>query len=427
MYLMQNAIRPYPWGSRTAIATLLGEPASDEPQAEMWVGAHPGDPSHLHTGVGDPSAASTSLLDYIQQDPSRAVGGAVAAEFGDVLPFLLKLLAADAPLSLQVHPTAEQARAGFADEEARGIPVDAGHRNYKDPFPKPEMIVALTEFVALAGFRDTAQTVRLLEALQVPSATALADTLRKQPGADGLAELVPAILAMPADKLTAALDEIIGACRTAAERDGEFAAEFRTVVEIADRYPSDAGVIVVLLLNRVVLQPGEAIYLGAGNMHAYLSGLGVEIMACSDNVLRGGLTPKHVDIDELTRILDYTPGGMQRVKPARVGPLEVDFRTPTSEFALSRLTLKPGDEQMIDHAGPQVLLATEGEITVSDLKDGTITLTPGSSVFIPATPGRVWISGSGTVFRARDGLGIPQKAAVAAAPAEDAVPAVASS
>ena len=426
MYLMQNAIRPYPWGSRTAIATLLGEPASDEPQAEMWVGAHPGDPSHLHTGVGEAAATPTSLLDFIRENPSRAVGGAVAAEFGEVLPFLLKLLAADAPLSLQVHPTAEQARAGFADEEARGIPIDAGHRNYKDPFPKPEMIVALTEFVALAGFRDTAETVRLLDALQVPSATALADTLRTQPGADGLAELVPAVLAMPADELDTALTEILRACRTVAERDGEFAAEYRTVVEIADRYPADAGVIVVLLLNRVVLQPGEAIYLGAGNMHAYLSGLGVEIMACSDNVLRGGLTPKHVDIDELTRILDYTPGGMQRVKPSRVGPLEVDFRTPTREFALSRLTLRPGDEQMIDHSGPQVLLATEGEITVSDLKEGTITLTPGSSVFIPATPGRVWISGSGTVFRARDGLGIPKKTAAAATPAEDTVSAVAS-
>lgn len=417
MYLMQNAIRPYPWGSRTAIATLLGEQTpSAEPQAEMWVGAHPGDPSHLHTDAAGAAGDTTSLLEYIRQDPSRAVGGAVAAEFGEVLPFLLKLLAADAPLSLQVHPTAEQARAGYADEEARGIPVDAGHRNYKDPFPKPEMIVALTEFVALAGFRDTAETVRLLDALDVPAATALADTLRAEPGADGLAELVPAILAMPTDELTTALAGIVAACRTLAAQGGEFAAEYATVVEIAERYPTDAGVIVVLLLNRVVLRPGEAIYLGAGNMHAYLSGLGVEIMACSDNVLRGGLTPKHVDIDELTRTLDYTPGGMQRVKASRVGPLEVDFRTPTSEFALSRLTLKAGDEQMIEHSGPQVLLATEGEITVSDLKDGILTLTPGSSVFIPATPGRVWISGTGTVFRARDGLTArPAKTTVAAA------------
>lgn len=420
MYLMQNAIRPYPWGSRTAIATLLGEPASEEPQAEMWVGAHPGDPSQLLTGVGDQAATPTSLLDYIKQDPSRSVGGAVAAEFGEVLPFLLKLLAADAPLSLQVHPTAEQARAGFADEQARGIPIDAGHRNYKDPFPKPEMIVALTPFTALAGFRDTDQTVRLLDGLGVPAATTLADTLRARPGAEGLAEVVPAILGMPADELTAALDGIVGACRAAADGDGEFAAEYRTVVEIAERYPTDAGVIVVLLLNRVVLQPGEAIYLGAGNMHAYLSGLGVEIMACSDNVLRGGLTPKHVDIDELTRTLDYSPGGMQRVKASRVGPSEVDFRTPTSEFALSRLTLRPGDEQMIEHSGPQVLLATEGEITVSDLKEGTLTLTPGSSVFIPATPGRVWISGTGTVFRARDGLGTPRKTWVTTPAAKDA-------
>ena len=229
--------------------------------------------------------------------------------FGDTLPFLLKVLAADEPLSLQAHPSAEQAMEGFAREEKLGIPVSAPTRNYRDASHKPEILVALGQFEALAGFRSAARSVELMRALAVTDLDPFVNLLSDQSDADGLRALFTTWITAPQPDLDVLVPAVIdGAIHYVRSGKKKFAAEAKTVLELGERYPGDAGVLASLLLNRITLNPGEAIYLPAGNLHTYLHGVGVEVMANSDNVLRGGLTPKHVDVPELLRVLDFTPG-----------------------------------------------------------------------------------------------------------------------
>lgn len=396
MYLMKNRVRPYPWGSRTAIATLLGEPApSSEPQAELWVGAHPGDPSVL-VGRG-------SLPDVIGEDPAGALGPEVAREFDGSLPFLLKLLAADSPLSLQAHPTTAQARAGFDAEEAAGVPLDAPLRNYKDRSHKPELICALTPFEALCGFRPTEVTVRLLDELAAPALGDLRSALVERPGEPGLREVVTALLEADRARIAPTVDVVAAACRARAEASGEFAPEFAMAARLAEFYPGDPGVLIALLMNRIDLLPGEAVFLPAGNMHAYLSGFGVEIMASSDNVLRGGLTTKHVDVTELSSVVTFAPDQPMLVPAVPVAPGEVAFRTPAPEFALSRIRVDRVG-RVLEHTGPQILMVVDGSLTLTDAQGREIEAGAGSSVFLPARTGPVRVHGTGTLFRATDGL-----------------------
>ncbi len=265
---LDGVIRPYAWGSRTAIPELLGIPPTSEPAAELWLGAHPDDPCSV-------PVLGVTLDTAIAADPQRLLGSTVRDRFGDQLPFLLKVLAADHALSLQVHPTLAQARAGFADEQARGIALDAADRNYRDPNHKPELIYALTEFDALCGFRPVAETLRLFDALDLAELRPYRALLA---GADGLRAAFSALLTAP-DPLPL-VDAVVGAC-TAAERldEPEFAAAARATLMAAGDFPGDVGAVVALLLNTVRLAPGEAIFLAAGNVHAYLRGVGVEIMA----------------------------------------------------------------------------------------------------------------------------------------------------
>ncbi len=396
MYLMKNRVRPYAWGSRTAIATLLGEPApSSEPQAELWVGAHPGDPSVL-VGRG-------SLPDVIGEDPAGALGPEVAREFDGSLPFLLKLLAADSPLSLQAHPTTAQARAGFDAEEAAGVPLDAPLRNYKDRSHKPELICALTPFEALCGFRPTEVTVRLLDELATPALGDLRSALVERPGEPGLREVVTALLEADRARIAPTVDVVAAACRARAEASGEFAPEFAMAARLAEFYPGDPGVLIALLMNRIDLLPGEAVFLPAGNMHAYLSGFGVEIMASSDNVLRGGLTTKHVDVTELSSVVTFAPDQPMLVPAVPVAPGEVAFRTPAPEFALSRIRVDRVG-RVLEHTGPQILMVVDGSLTLTDAQGREIEAGAGSSVFLPARTGPVRVHGTGTLFRATDGL-----------------------
>jgi mannose-6-phosphate isomerase len=393
---MKNRVRPYAWGSRTAIATLLGEPApSSEPQAELWVGAHPGDPSVL-VGRG-------SLPDVIGEDPAGALGPDVAREFDGSLPFLLKLLAADSPLSLQAHPTTAQARAGFDAEEAAGVPLDAPFRNYKDRSHKPELICALTPFEALCGFRPTEDTVRLLDELSVPALGDLRSALVERPGEPGLREVVTALLEADRARIAPSVDVAAAACRARAGAPGEFAREFAMAGRMAEFYPGDPGVLIALLMNRIDLLPGEAVCLPAGNMHAYLSGFGVEIMASSDNVLRGGLTTKHVDVTELSSVVTFAPDDPMLVPAVPVAPGEVEFRTPAPEFALSRIQVDRVG-RVLEHSGPQILLVVDGSLTLTDAQGREIEAGAGSSVFLPARKGPVRVHGTGTLFRATDGL-----------------------
>lgn len=393
MDLLSNAIQPYAWGSRTAIAALQGREPDGGPEAELWMGAHPGAPSRIDRGA--------TLLAAIEADPEAELGDRVLAEFGPRLPYLLKVLAADQPLSLQVHPTTEQARAGWAAEEAAGIPRDAAHRNYKDPYAKPELILALTPFVGLCGFRAIPDLLALLAELDAPSLQPLAGRLAAQPDAAGLRDLLAALLEWPADGRSELVRDVAKACREVPDAS-VFADSCRWAAAIADDYPDDTGVVVVLMLNLISLEPGQAVFLRPRTFHAYLRGVGVEILAGSDNVLRGGLTPKHIDVPELLATLDFTDGPVELTPPTDLSPYEKAWLTPTPEFRLSQLTAR-GHEVVLEGGLPQILLCTKGSGTVADAV-GAIDLKPGESVFVPATSGPVIVTGDATLFRAVPGL-----------------------
>jgi mannose-6-phosphate isomerase len=397
---MDNPVRPYAWGSRTVIAGLLGRPTpSPHPEAELWLGAHPGDPSYLVAADG----TRTSLLDALRSDPDALLGPDRAEKWSGNLPFLLKVLAADEPLSLQAHPSSEQAVEGFARENAAGIPVDAPTRNYRDASHKPELICALTEFHALVGFRPVPDTIALLRALDVPDLAPHLALLEAQPGADGLRALFTTWITLPQSVLDKALPALQESCIRLAQEGGRFAGEARMALELSERYPGDAGVLAALLLNLAVIQPGEALYLPAGNLHAYLNGAGVELMANSDNVLRGGLTSKHVDVPELLRVLDF-----RSATPPVLHGTEVDgwvrYDTTAAEFLLRRLA---GDgETAVPDSGPRVLLCTGGSVRVRG-SAGEQVLEKGRSVWLGASDKGVTVlpQEPGTqLYLASDGL-----------------------
>ncbi|MDQ0796026.1 mannose-6-phosphate isomerase, class I [Streptomyces sp. B1I3] len=383
---LSNTVRPYAWGSTTAIPELLGTAPTGEPQAEMWMGAHPGAPSRLTRPAGD--GVEQALDDVIAADPERELGAAAVRAFGPRLPFLLKLLAAGAPLSLQVHPDLAQAQEGYEDEERRGVPIDAPQRTYKDANHKPELICALTPFDGLCGFRRPAEAAELMEALGVDSLKPYVDLLRARPEEAALREVLTAVL-------TADPAEMAGTVGEAAEAAGRLGGTHAPYAQIAHHYPGDPGVIAAMLLNYVQLQPGEAMFLGAGVPHAYLGGLGVEIMANSDNVLRCGLTPKHVDVAELLRIVRFEPTEPGVLRPEAAPSGEELYETPVDEFRLSRHVLTAGGAPVdLTAVTPQILLCTAGAPLV-----GELTLAAGESVFVPAEE-KVEVSGTGTLFRA---------------------------
>ncbi|UGT38563.1 mannose-6-phosphate isomerase, class I [Nocardia yamanashiensis] len=391
MHELVGALRSYAWGSRTALAQLCGRPVpSAHPEAELWFGAHPADPARVQI-----NGHSESLLELVSADPQRELGP-VAGEFGGRLPFLLKILAAEEPLSLQAHPSIEQARAGYARENHAGVALDAPMRNYRDENHKPELVVALNRFEALAGFREPRRTVRLLTALDVPELTPYAELLAAQPDSAGLRTLFTTWIALPQHALANLLPKVLDGCvRYLSERDAgydgtpkEFTAEVRTALELAEAYPGDAGVLAALLLNRITLEPGEGLFLAAGNLHAYLSGVGVEIMANSDNVLRGGLTPKHVDVPELLRVLDFEPLELPIIEAEQTGAGTYRYDTPAPEFALSRIELAADADPVPLHAGPGIALCTHGNVRLLQGKHELI-VECGSAAWISAADGPI--------------------------------------
>lgn len=405
MQLIRGAIRTYAWGSRTAIAEFTGRPSpTAHPEAELWLGAHPGDPAEL-----DGPGPRVSLAEAIRSDPEGQLGPAVRERFGDTLPFLVKVLAADEPLSLQAHPSARQAVEGYEAEDRLKVALTSPVRNYRDRSHKPELLVALTEFEALAGFRPAAGTVALLRALAVPELEPFIALLSGESDAAGLRALFTTWITAPQPNLDtlipAVLDGAVGYVRSGAT---EFAAEAKTALELGERYPGDAGVLAALLLNRISLKPGEGIYLPAGNLHSYLRGMAMEVMANSDNVLRGGLTPKHVDVPELLRVLDFAPVLDARVHTDRHG-IETVFQTPAPEFAASVLTLdgeRLGHE--IDapcaHDGPQILVCMQGSAVVR-AKSGEVLLDRGAAAWVAADDGPIRLEATATarLFRATVG------------------------
>ncbi len=384
VFPLTGVIRPYAWGSRTVLAELQGRPApSDGPEAELWLGAHPGDPSTV-TGPDGP----VSLATLIDDDPKARLGADVVEEFGTRLPYLMKILAAEAPLSLQAHPDAGYARRAFAAQEAD----PAAPRNYTDAYHKPEMLVALTPFEALCGFRAPETSAAVLEAAGVPRLAPVVAALRTGPA--GLRDAVEMLLTWPADDRSALVEDLCAA--SAAET---YADDFALARALAAHYPGDPGVLVALLLNHVRLAPGEAIWMPAGNLHAYLKGAGVEIMAASDNVLRGGLTPKRVDVGELLRVLRFEVLEDPILPPTPVSAGVVTWRVPVREFALYRVDLgDSGPPVEVPAAGPRILVGVAGE-TFAGAGHGTpIDLGPGAAAFVPADAGPVKVAGTGTVF-----------------------------
>ncbi|MFE9555701.1 mannose-6-phosphate isomerase, class I [Streptomyces sp. NPDC006692] len=381
---LTNTIRPYAWGSTTLIPGLLGIAPSGEPQAEMWMGAHPGAPSRLDRGTG-----ATSLSEVIAADPARELGRAVVARFGPRLPFLLKVLAAGAPLSLQVHPDLAQAKRGYEAEERAGIPIDAPHRNYKDANHKPELICALTPFEGLCGFSTPEEAARTMAALEVDSLKPYVDLLRAHPVEAALREVLTAVLTADREEMATTVAETAAAC------DHLGGAQYAAYASLAHHFPGDPGVLAAMLLNYVQLQPGEALFLGAGVPHAYLSGMGVEIMANSDNVLRCGLTPKHVDVPELLRVVRFEPTDPGVLRPEASATEEELYETSIDEFRLSRFVRAEGAAPTeLTAATPQIVLCTTGSPSL-----GGLTLAPGEAVFVPAEE-TAELSGKGTVFRA---------------------------
>jgi mannose-6-phosphate isomerase len=386
--------RDYAWGSPTAIAELLGSEPSGRPEAELWLGAHPGAP----TPIADPSTVGghADLGRWLAADPA-ALGGRAS------LPFLLKVLAAAHPLSLQAHPDLGRAAAGFAAENARGVPIDAPHRNYKDALHKPELIVALRDgFEALCGFRELAATDALLGELVAsapdPAAAARIDLLRGMVAApDGLRDTVRILLEQLPGGLLDAL--VVSA---AAPGSGAFDAERALVGRLAEEYPGDPGVAVALLLNLVTLDAGEALYLPAGNIHAYLRGIGVELMAASDNVLRGGLTPKHVDVPELLEVLEFEPRPVPWLTPTDLGGGLSLFVPDVPDFELLRvdLTDEPaGQESSFRLPGPGIAIVTDGSVRI-DGATSSIELGRGAYAFITPDEAKLRFSGTGTLFLA---------------------------
>jgi len=417
MFFLDNTIRDYAWGSPDAIPQLLGRPADGTPAAELWMGAHPGAPSRvaepLPPGV-EPSTAGTSLADLIATDPAAMLGAQVADAFGARLPFLFKVLAAEKPLSLQAHPSPEQAAAGFAAEEAAGVPIDAPERNYRDDAAKPELVCALTPFEALCGFAPPEVAADRLDVLGVPTLSMLAKRLRALSQADH-PDALPRSLAVLLDPATRAGGWVQPAAEAAA---GAADPSLALLPRLAEHCPNDPGVLVSLLLNFVTLKPGQALYLPAGNIHAYVSGLAVELMNASDNVLRAGLTPKHVDVPELLRVLDPNPHDATPLTPklATLAGL-TRYETDAASFELTRIDAdrvrqasgrrgdrdRPVDADVELPAGPQILFAASGSAAVVDGSRNRVELAAGSSLFAPWSDGALTVRDLAphtTVFRA---------------------------
>jgi mannose-6-phosphate isomerase len=382
---ISNTPRDYAWGSATLLADLEGRTPSGSPEAEVWFGDHPGSPARVHDG------SDLTLDDWL-----RAHGGQEGVP--GRLPYLLKLLAAGAPLSIQVHPSKEQAVEGFAREEAAGVPRHAGHRNYKDDNHKPEVIVALSEtFTALAGLRDVDATRRLVATLGEGDGVR---TLREKLGAASPAAALRETIAwLLGEAEGAEIAQIVEAAASA--HSEEFTAELDQTRTLAAAYPADPGIVVALLMNLVHLRRGEAIFVPAGVLHAYVAGLGVEIMAASDNVLRGGLTPKHIDVAELLALVDFRPAAPPVLEARAAGEGAEVFAPGIRDFALAHVAA--GDRSgSVDLAGLSIALSVSGEATVTGASGARLTLAPGRAALVTPEESPLTVSG-GEVFVAMPG------------------------
>lgn len=380
--LLDCPIKPYAWGSKTALPHLMGTAPTGQPQAELWIGAHPDGPSSLKI-QGKPA----NLEDAIAKDPEAWLSPWVAKRFGK-LPLLLKVLAAAEPLSIQAHPNKAQAEAGFQREEQAGLARTAPNRSYKDPNHKPELIVAHSKFRALCGFRPAPQIVGLLSPLELPE---LDDAISDLAAGGPLQPLYRTLMSLPPATQKSVAERAVAAARDKGE------GAYREVVRLAERYPGDVGVLSPLLLNLIELAPDEALFLDAGELHAYLEGTGIELMASSDNVLRGGLTPKHVDVPELLSTLHFRTGRPTILRPEATADRRVrTYRTPVPDFALSVIDLDAGP--YLSTADSIELLLSVGGAPYLEFGERHL-LAPGQAAVVPAGAAYT-LRGPGRLYRA---------------------------
>lgn len=391
IFLLKNEIQHYGWGNKTALNELFGiANPTDEPQAEIWMGAHPKAPSMVLTGD-----SQTSLLDAINESPVSILGEKVADDFDNKLPFLFKVLNAGEPLSIQSHPSLAQAKQGFILENQAGIELSAFNRNYKDDNHKPELICALTPFKAMNGFRQLPELIALLEKISCDVLSKPLAQFKQDATREGLKQFYTWMMSLEGDDVIALTNAAIEAANANPEDNA-----FATLLNLNSFYPNDIGIMCAVMLNVVELEPGQAMYLDAGELHAYLHGVGMEIMANSDNVLRGGLTPKHVDVPELLKTLSFNHGDVEILTPyATDNTSERMYRTPVSEFDFSVIELDGSQEGDYPVSSVEILFCAQGSGTIR-FASGEQAIKVGESVVVPADVKAYQLSGELKVFKA---------------------------
>lgn len=392
--LLKNTIQNYAWGSPTAIPELLGDGnPKHEPKAELWMGAHPKAPSFVNC-----DGQWISLIDLIDKSPREILGDTVASTFNNRLPYLFKVLAAAKPLSIQAHPSLDQAKNGYEKENRLGISLDAPNRNYKDKNHKPECICALSSFWALYGFRAPRDIIDMMVKNCPLGLAAELERLRKEPNSKGLKRFFTELMTMESRQRKEVVDE---AAQNAIRLKDENPV-FLWMTRLANEYPFDIGILSPMLLNLIELKPGEAMFLPAGQLHAYLEGVGIELMANSDNVLRGGLTPKHIDIEELLKVLNFESLAVQIFKAEKKDENERVYECGADEFLLSVVSVSEGESYRSKEArNVEIILCTEGEACIQDQwTEERINIKKGDSAIIPAALPAYTISGKAVIYKA---------------------------
>ncbi len=391
IYFLKNEIQQYSWGSTTAIPELLHIPNPDNsPMAELWMGTHPKAPSSFLA-----EGQTVSLQDEIAKNPNTVLGEGVSTRFDGKLPFLFKVLSAAKPLSIQAHPNKEQAEKGFERENKMGVPIDAPDRNYRDKNHKPEIISAVTPFLALRGFRPINTIIEEFSALEIPEFSELAEELKKEPNTEGLKTFFRKLMELDVEYREGLIETVL---KRIGGRDDLLS---ETVRKLNREYPNDIGVLCPLFLNCITLRPGEAMFLPAGELHAYLEGTGIELMANSDNVLRGGLTAKHIDIPELLHVLTFSDGVPEIIRPAEKNGEKL-YSVPIDEYALTRVTITEGIPYRHSRIqSVEILICIEGKGQISENSgEQTLPFGRGDSFIIFADCESYIITGNAVLFKA---------------------------
>jgi mannose-6-phosphate isomerase len=394
IFKLRNHIREYAWGSKTFIANLQGkDEASKEPQAELWMGTHLFAPSRVMI-----NGREESLRDIINENPEKMLGKKIAVKFKNELPFLFKILAAASPLSIQVHPNKAQAEKGFKRENGDDIPLNSNERNYKDDNHKPELICALTNFELMCGFQPINEIIERIKYLKLEDLIQGIEELGIDPSAKNLKKMFSELMSKHNNDQTKQVSILINKLAELKPRNENEILIFRWIARLAAIYPKDMGIFSPLFLNVVKLKPGEALFIKAGVLHAYLNGCGVEIMANSDNVLRCGLTPKKVDFSELIKTLKFDDKGLKRIQPKFIKNENL-YQTPAKEFQLSKILVK-NTEPFIkaNISSVEIILCIDGSGSIT-WSESTLELKTGDSVFIPFAISEYSIEGSMELFR----------------------------